>query len=103
MRHNRTGLVLCALYAAATCTCFALAFSSGDFKGRFVFLQLPIALQLGALSSLGLGPSFTYLSWAAAYVVIATPTFGLLYFTGWLIEHLLFDNEDQTSVSSRPL
>lgn len=94
MRINRTGLVFCALYVVATCTCFALAFSSGDFKGRFVFLQLPIALQLSVLSSLGLGPLLTNLSWVAAYVVIAIPTFGLLYFSGWFIERLLSDNED---------
>jgi len=94
MKINRTGLVFCALYAAATCTCITLAFSSGDFKGRFVFLQLPIAIQLSALSSLGLGPLLTNLSWVAAYVVVAVPTFGLLYFSGWLVERLVSDHED---------
>lgn len=94
MKINRTGLVFCALYATATCACFAMAFSSSDFKGRFVFLQLPIALQHSALSALGFGPLLTNLSWVAAYVVIAIPTFGLLYVSGWLIECLLSDNED---------
>jgi hypothetical protein len=94
MSMSRTGLVLCALYAVATCTCVALAFSSSDLKGRFVFLQLPIAAQAGMLSSLGLGPLLADLSWIAAYVFIAIPTFGLLYFSGRLVERLLCDQED---------
>ena len=99
---SRVGLFFCAIYATAICICLALAFSAGgDFKGQFVFLQLPIALHGGALQFLGLGSLLAKLSWVAAYVVIAIPTFGLLYFAGWFLQRLASDNADETSFPSK--
>ena len=81
---------MCALYATATAGCIALAYSaSDDFKGQFVFLQLPIALQGALLQTLGLGPILGQLTWVTAYLFIALPTFAFLYFTGWSISRLL--------------
>jgi hypothetical protein len=99
---SRVGLFFCAIYATAICICLALAFSAGgDLKGQFVFLQLPIALQGGALQFLGLGSLLANLSWVAAYAVIAIPTFGLLYFTGWFLQRLASDNANEPSSPSK--
>lgn len=99
---SRYGLLFCAIYATVICICLALAFSAGgDFKGQFVFLQLPIALQGAALQFLGLGSLLATLSWVAAYVAIAIPTFGLLYFTGWFLQRLASDNADEIDSSNK--
>lgn len=84
---SRIGAGLCAMYALAIAACFAVAFLPAvDSKGRFVFMQLPLALQAGLLQSLGFGPLLARWSWITAYLVIGLPTFGLLYFVGWLID-----------------
>ncbi len=86
-RFSRLGLGLCTIYlllAVASVAWAALA--AGDPKGRFVLLQLPIALQGAILDSLGLGPVLERLSWESAYVVLALPTFALLYLVGVLLE-----------------
>ena len=87
---SRIGLSFCALYAAAIVGCIALAYSgSSDFKGQFVFLQLPIAIQGALLQEIGLVPLLEKLTWVTAYIFIASPTFVLLYFTGWFISRFL--------------
>ena len=99
---SRIGLFFCAIYATAICICFALAFSAGgDLKGQYIFLQLPIALQGGALQSLGLGPLLANLSWGMAYIVIATLTLGLLYFVGWLLQRQASEHADDKSIPSK--
>ena len=88
---SRGGFVLCVMYAAVIVLCFVMALlAKGDFKGWFVMLQLPIALQAAALESVGLGLllELEHLSWVSAYFVIGLPTFALLYAMGWLIERL---------------
>lgn len=84
---SRIGLGLCALYGVFIAACLCIAyFARGDFKGHFVLLQLPIALQGSLLVSLGLGPILTHLSWTGAYLFIGLPTFVVLYRLGWLID-----------------
>lgn len=52
---SKTGLALAALYLALIAICLGFAFGGdGDPKGRFVFLQLPIAPRLAPLQALGL-------------------------------------------------
>ncbi|MGB4925451.1 MAG: hypothetical protein WBP25_03015 [Giesbergeria sp.] len=80
------------MYATAIGGCITLAYSgSGDFKGQFVFLQLPIAIQGALLQEIGLGPLLEKLTLVTAYIFIALPTFIFLYFTGWFISRLLFN------------
>lgn len=80
---SRLGLAFCTLYGAITGVCAALAItSSGDPKGRFVFLQLPIALQAASLDALGFGWILEHLSWEAAYLVLGIPTLAVLYLAG---------------------
>lgn len=87
---SRIGLFLCALYAITIACCIVLSYSaSGDFRGQFVFLQLPIALQGAVLQALGLDQFLGQLSWVAAYLFIGLPAFAFLYFTGWSISRLL--------------
>jgi len=90
MKRNVIGLNLCAIYLAATAACWAIAWSAGaDFKGRFVFLQLPIALQAALVDALGFSPQLSGLSWFACYAIFLPLTLGLLYGVGWLVTRLL--------------
>ncbi|HLO76781.1 MAG TPA: hypothetical protein VK196_10045 [Magnetospirillum sp.] len=83
---SRVGIILCALYALVIAACVASAFSSDDFKGSYVLLQLPIALQIALISALGLAPLMRNLNWLETYALLATPTFAVLYGLGWVLE-----------------
>lgn len=83
MRHCKTGLVLAGLYVAIIIACFVVASNAGgDTKGRFVFLQLPLALQMGGLDALGLRHWLYGLGWTEAYLWIGLPTLVLFYAAG---------------------
>jgi hypothetical protein len=82
---SRTGIILCTIYAAITAVCLVLAFSADDYKGQYVFMQLPIALQMSGLDALGLLPLLRKVSWVGAYLLLALPSFIFLYLLGWLI------------------
>ena len=84
---SRTGLSLCALYAAVIVGCIAFVFlGNPDPKGSYVVLQLPIALQSALVVSIGLAPLLENISWPVAYVLLAGPVFALLYGIGALID-----------------
>lgn len=85
---SRIGIILCAVYALIIAACVAAAFSSGDPKGWYVVLQLPIALQSTLIAVFGLVPLVEHLNWLEAYVLLASPTFAILYGLGWAIERL---------------
>ena len=86
---SRAGFILCVMYAVVIALCFVVTlWAEGDFKGQFVLLQLPIALQGAALQSVGLGPLLERLSWVSSYFVIGLPTFALLYAMGWFVERI---------------
>jgi hypothetical protein len=90
-RMSRLGVVLCSFYLLIIATCLALSLSAGgDFKGQFVFMQLPIALQEALLVSLlqavGLVSWLAELGWMEAYLLLGLPTFVALYAFGWVIE-----------------
>lgn len=81
---SKTGMILCVLYAAIIALCWVLAFSAGiDAKGKFVFLQLPLALQMAGLYELGARSWLMGLSLPKAYLWIGLPTFIALYGLGW--------------------
>ncbi|MCR6629508.1 MAG: hypothetical protein NVV74_05300 [Magnetospirillum sp.] len=83
---SRLGTSLCALYALIIAICVATAYSSGDSKGRYVLLQLPIAPQMALIHELGLVPSARHLSWVEVYALLGSPTFAILYGFGWLVD-----------------
>lgn len=85
---SRIGIILCALYALIIAACVAVAVSSGDFKGWYVLLQLPIALQMALISAVGLVPLVEHLNWLEAYALLAIPTFAILYGFGWMVDRL---------------
>ena len=87
---SKVGIGLCVLYLAATACCvFSSLGAEGDPKGQFVLLQLPIALQLGALDAIGFRPVLRQLSWAGAYALLVPPTLAGLYGLGWLLARAL--------------
>lgn len=84
---SRIGKVLCLIYALIIIACFAVAYSAdGDFKGRYVLLQLPLVLQMAGINAIGLSPKLQNFSWVGAYALMGIPTFLFLYFVGWAID-----------------
>ena len=85
--RSKLGIFFCAVYVISTCLCiyFGLRTDNYDAKGHYVLLQLPLALQMAALSAIGLAPLLVKLSWPAAYVIIGLPTLVLLYYLGRLL------------------
>ncbi|TFW73188.1 hypothetical protein C3Y98_00895 [Methylotenera oryzisoli] len=66
-----------------------MAFSysaGGGFKGQYVFLQLPIVIQMASIDAVGLSPKLQNLSWVSVYGALCLPTFLFLYFVGWAID-----------------
>lgn len=87
---SKIGFILCFLYSLIAGLCVLASVSStGDPKGEFVLLQLPLALQLAALDWLGLSSALSNLSWVAAYMLIGPPTLALLYSVGWALGKLV--------------
>ena len=86
-RLSRLGAGLCIAYLAIVLVCVVLGLlANADPKGRFVFFQLPIALQGGMLLGLGLGSALDRLSWPVAYLLLGGGTLFGLYFVGAAIE-----------------
>lgn len=82
-RLNRFGIVLVMLYLIITALVLWAAWDAGaDEKGRFVLLQLPLALQMALLDGLGLMAWFAGLSWFAAYLIFLPATCVALYYLG---------------------
>jgi hypothetical protein len=87
---SKIGLTFCLIYVAFAGLCiWASLDSSGDPKGSFVLLQLPLTLQLGLLDWLGLDSLLRGASWPAAYSVIGSLTLVALYLSGWLVSRVI--------------
>ena len=86
---SKLGKAFCLIYALIILACIATAYAAdGDFKGQYVFLQLPIALQMAGIHAIGLSSEIQNVSWIGAYFLLALPTFVFLYFVGWAIDRL---------------
>jgi hypothetical protein len=90
-RLSRVGMLLVSVYAFLTAIAVIAAWGTGDFKGQFVFVQLPIALQMAL--SMELMPSSLIaqlrdVSWGMAYLVIWPGTALVLYAIGSFITYL---------------
>lgn len=82
-RLNLLGISLCAVYLVLTLLLvWASRSGEGDPKGQFVLLQLPIALQLGVVNSLGLAKYMREWSFPVAYSVFVPVTCIILYASG---------------------
>ena len=79
MRHLR-GATLLLAWAALS--------SEGDPKGHFVLLQLPIALQLAVVDSLGLATYLEEWSFPVAYSVFVPTACIFLYASGVAVTHV---------------
>lgn len=88
MKISRLGLSLAGFYVVTSLLCVVAAFTTGDPKGNFVLLQLPIALQGGLLQSVGLAPLLSRLDWGTAYLLLALPTVIAQYACGALLGKL---------------
>lgn len=100
---SRIGKNLCLVYALIIFGCFVVALSvDGDFKGYFVFLQLPIALQMTGIDAIGLSSELQNLSWVVVYIIIGIPTFLLLYFVGWAIEAVVQNRNSSGTPNGAP-
>lgn len=78
---SRTGAAFAGLYATASAVCIAAALATDDFKGQFVLLQLPIALQISVLP-VPLLRMMADVSWPLAYLLFGLPTLVVLYLLG---------------------
>lgn len=98
--YNKTGVALCAIYLLLTGLCLWATYSGGpDFKGQFVILQLPIALQLGLLDFVGFCAFTHNLSWLTGYLILAPLTY---YFCMVLVFSSLTYGRVQSGLSSSP-
>lgn len=85
MKFSRLGAFLSIVYLLPSAVCVGMSLGAADPKSNFVFLQLPIALQLALLDSIGLGPLLSGLGWVSGYLLIAAPTAFLLYLFGSVV------------------
>ena len=86
-RLSVIGLTVAALYVVPSALFVGrVMISPGDDKGNFVYLQIPIALQLGVAQSAGLGPALQNISWTEAYLLFWVPIVLLLYLAGWTFD-----------------
>lgn len=87
LTFSRIGVGLCAAYLIVVVLCvLAGLLVSNDPKGRFVFFQLPIAVQGGLLQEVGHGASLEHLSWPLAYLLLGGGTLIALYLVGAAID-----------------
>ena len=85
--RSSVGSWLAGIYVLASLACIAVGLlPGGDPKGRFVFLQFPIAVQGGLAQELGFAPYMENLSWVGAYALFGLPTVVLLYLVGYALQ-----------------
>jgi len=86
---SRTGIAFCTVYVLLAIASVAWGLSVDDSKGRFVLLQLPLALQIAGLDAFGVLPYLEGLSWTATYLLIVPPTLVVLYSAGTVVGTLV--------------
>jgi hypothetical protein len=85
MARHVLSFILCGLYLVVTIACLAWAFLvSGDPKGQFALMQLPLAPVLAIIEAVGLGYLIQGFGWISAYIVLFPLSFGFLYLIGWI-------------------
>jgi hypothetical protein len=82
---NKIGGSLCFLYLMTSIVCILLAFNvHGDFKGEFILLQLPIAMQLALLDSIGMRSLILHLPSTVTYFfIVFSPHYVFIYWENY--------------------
>lgn len=84
------GFVFCGIYLMTSGLSLLMALiAGGDDKGRFVFLQLPVAWQGTVLYKWGMLPMFDEMSAVAAYAIVMALTLAFLYLVGCVLYCML--------------
>lgn len=92
IRPSKLGLSLAGIYAFLTAAAIIAAVGVGDSKGQFVFLQLPLVLQMALLVAVlpeALTARLVDVSWPTAYLLIWPPTALVFYAAGSGIDALV--------------
>ena len=85
-RLRTTGLSFAFLYILISVGFIFWSFRTGDPKGSFVLLQIPIAMQLSLFDEIGLARFLTGISWFGAYIICVPPMLIILYIAGHFLE-----------------
>lgn len=86
---SKTGIAFVLVYVLITAICLVMLFSTSDPKGRYVFLQLPIALQMAVFNTLDLDKYLMPINWFCAYIIFWLPTVFFLYCMGWTLSQII--------------
>ena len=86
---SKIGIALVLVYVLITAICLVMLYSIDDFKGQYIFLQLPIALQMAVVHTLGLDQYLKPINWFGAYIMLWLPTIFFLYFMGWTLSQII--------------
>jgi hypothetical protein len=78
------GLILVGLYVIPSAVSLLYSTAIDDTKGKFILVQLPIALQLAL--AFRWAEALDGLSWTEGYLLFGLPVVALLYLTGWAID-----------------
>lgn len=81
------GLVF--VYGLITAIFLVMSYSTNDYKGQYLFLQLPIALQMAIVNMLGLDQYLISINWFGIYIILWLPTIFFLYFMGWTLSQII--------------
>lgn len=93
MKLSKLSKILVSIYLVLTGICVIFALTGSDYKGRFVFLQLPIALpmplQFDLLELFGISPKIMqdsiFNSWIFCYLFYSSLTIIFLIIIGEMI------------------
>lgn len=83
---NQLGLRFCIAYTILTLLCLSLAYGVNN-ENNFIFIQLPIVLQIALINVLGLSSLLLNRSWVLVYALIIPPTLAVLMVIGGLLQH----------------
>ena len=86
---SKIGIIFTLSYCLITVVCLTICLGSDNNKGQYIFLQLPITLQMGVLSTLGLNKFLISLNWFSAYIIFWIPSVIFLYFMGWTLSQIV--------------
>ena len=86
---SKIGLILVLAYFLITAICLVMFFSTNDPKGRYMFLHLPIVLQMAMVSTLGLDEPLRSINWFCAYIIFWLPAIIFLYFISWTLSQIV--------------
>lgn len=89
MRLSQTGLTLCGVYAFASVVIWIYTNNmAGDFKGKFVLMQLPIVFAHALAFEFGLLPFLEQMPEIIVWNLLFITTLTIVYCVGWSLGRL---------------